>query len=554
MLEQLLKRLLNFPNNENEMFIVGTRNLWYEIDVNPHIVKNHLIEFLGEEQREIRTRDEGIKFLDNLIKEVQLKMRKRMEDVDSRVLISKLQTIFAKVYGVYKEQKEIRANLKTRNVRDGEALEMYDINRQISKCILDGTSIWLENSLLYQNFKDDEYKDTEEIDIELLVDVYIYGVSSINFSLLHISKIKGFDKQEFFYGLDISPYEDIPLQAHRDYPVTYHNSLITGNQSNLYSDKELKDADSTKIGIKFKEKYGISFLSYAAILYGLSNIGLKKYMSKDEFIHLINKLGIQGMDANIVYNNLTLTRENVSTHLKPNEEYIWTVETNENRISLKPFIQLDYGYIMTNIELIDRSMNTWMSYLLNGGSIYNKTPEDELLKAFQARNEQLGNRLVELLRNILRENYNGMYDEIEVPYSKIWGKRKINYGDFDVMFYSKETNELFLIEAKYICDSLSASGIVSDYDKMFKDKGYYFKCRRRYDLVINESKTLKDFLGVEGEIKVHFLFITSKPLEIELQDKDNIVTFLSLETFESYINGKYESEDGKSIIRPTYKI
>ncbi|PFE14043.1 hypothetical protein [Bacillus cereus] len=549
-----LKRLLKFHNDEETVMWFGSRSLWYEIEINPNVVKKYFVEYLGEEQQKIRSRNEAIELLDNLIKEVQSKMKTRIEKTDSRVLIGQLQSIFTKVYRVYVEQKEDRSKLKSMNIHHGEALEIYEVNKQIAKCILDGTSIWIENTVLYQNLSDSVYNHKDEINVELLIDVYIYGVASMNFSLLHMSELKDFGAQEFFYGLDITPQEDIPIQAYRNHPVIYHNPIITGNQSNLYSNKELQHADSMEIGIQFKEKYGISFLSYIAILYGLSQFNLKEYISKDEFIKIIDNLGIKGVDANVVYNNLTLSRKNVATHLRLNDNYIWTVETNEHRISLKPFIQLDSGYIMTNIELLDRAMNTWISYLLNGGSVYTKNPTDDLLKAFQFRNEQLGERLVELLRNILRKNYNATFDEIEVLYSTIWGKKKINYGDFDLMFYSKEVNELFLIEAKYICDSLNSSSIVSDYDKMFRDKGYHFKCRRRYDLVISEPDKLKKYIGAEGEVKVHFLFITSKPLEIELQDEDDVVTFISLEMFDSYINGRYELEDGEKIIRPTYKI
>ncbi|WP_430489368.1 hypothetical protein [Rossellomorea marisflavi] len=549
-----IKRLLNFQNNEDEIMLFGTRSLWYEIGVNPEVAKKYFTEYFGEEERKIRNRKEAIEILDEIIKEIQLKMKARMEKTDAKIFINQLQNMFTKIYQIYIEQKTVRANLKLRNIRDGAALEIYEINKQISKCLIDGISVWIENALLYQSFNIKENNHNEGFDIELLIDVYIYGVVSMNFSLLHMSEFKQFGTQEFFYGLDITPQQDIPIQAFRDDLIIYHNPMITGNQSNLFSDEEFKNANSMEIGMQFKKKHGISFLSYMAVLYGLSKYNLKKYITKDEFIKIIDDLGIEGVTGEIIYNKFLLTKENVATHLKSNDDYIWTVETNENRLSLKPFIHINSGNIMTNRELLDRSMNTWISYLLNGGSIYVKNPQDELLKAFQFRNEQLGERLVELLRNILRENYNSTFDEIEVPYSMIWGKREINYGDFDLLFYSKEAKELFLIEAKYICDSLNAAGMVSDYDKMFRDKGYYFKCRRRYELVINESEALKEFIGVEGEINVHFLFVTSKPLDIELQDKDDVVTFISLEMFESYISGKYESEDGKGFVRPTYKV
>jgi hypothetical protein len=554
MFDNIMKRLIKLYSDSDKMIIFGTRSLWYEIDIHPSIVKKRFAKFLGEERRSIRTRDEAIELLENLIKDIQHIIKIRMQETDSRLFIRQLQQMFSKVYKVYIDQKKARLEMKSMNIRDDDVIEMFEVNKQISKCLIDGISIWIENAILYQNISGDIHNHSNELDIGLFIDVYIYGVASMNFSLLHMAELKGFDAKEFYYGLDLTPNEDIPIQAYREHPVTYHNPIITGNQNNLYDDIELHNADNSLIGEKFKEKYSLSFLRYIAILHGLPEYGFKEYMTKDEFYIFINNLGIDDVNPEVIYDNLTLKKEDIATQLRDTDELIWTIETNEHRVSLKPFIKLESGDIMTTEKLIERAKHTWTSYLLNGGQIYSKNPMDDLLKAFQSRNDELANRLVNLLREILRKKYNSTIDEIEVPYSKIWGKRDINYGDFDLMFYSKEVNELFLIEAKYICDSLNSSGMVSDYDKMFRDKGYHFKCRRRYDLVIREPDKLKNYIGAEDEINVHFLFISSKPLEIELKDKDDIVTFLSLEMFDAYINGRYESEDGTRIIISTYRL
>ena len=63
---------------------------------------------------------------------------------------------------------------------------------------------------------------------------------------------------------------------------------------------------------------------------------------------------------------------------------------------------------------------------------------------------------------------------------------------------------------------------------------------------------MKRFVGADPDesIRLHFLFVSSKPLEIELQDKDGIVTFLSLNNLEGFIKGKLISEDGSTTIKP----
>ncbi|MBP8976791.1 MAG: hypothetical protein KBG83_08755 [Bacteroidetes bacterium] len=64
---------------------------------------------------------------------------------------------------------------------------------------------------------------------------------------------------------------------------------------------------------------------------------------------------------------------------------------------------------------------------------------------------------------------------------------------------------------------------------------------------------MKEFIGVDGIIKLHLIFLSSKPIELEAQDNDGIVTFLSLGIFDKYLEGKLINEDD-SIFRPVKEI
>ena len=160
------------------------------------------------------------------------------------------------------------------------------------------------------------------------------------------------------------------------------------------------------------------------------------------------------------------------------------------------------------------------------------------------------------IRTILRNNYKPTVDYINVDYKRIFGSQPIDYGDYDTIFYSKQEQELYLIESKYISGSLNVSGMINDYNKMFSKGGYYDYCRARSDLVLNNPMDVKRFIGPDPDesIRVHFLFVSSKPMEIELQDKDGIVTFLSLNNLEGFIKGNLISEDGSTTISPEVKI
>ena len=89
---------------------------------------------------------------------------------------------------------------------------------------------------------------------------------------------------------------------------------------------------------------------------------------------------------------------------------------------------------------------------------------------------------------------------------------------------------------------------------MFREKGYYDHCRKRYDLVLAEPQKVKDFIGATEKIKVHCLFVSSKPLEIEFQDEDGVVTFPCLSIFDDYLEGKLLPEVGDIPVRPVHII
>lgn len=179
---------------------------------------------------------------------------------------------------------------------------------------------------------------------------------------------------------------------------------------------------------------------------------------------------------------------------------------------------------------------------------------DDLTVGIEKRNDELSICMVNRLRSSLQKHYVPSFDEINVRYDRIFGVKPTNYGDYDIVFFSSKTNELFLIEAKFMSDSLNNSGVITDYDKMFKKDGYYDHCRHRYDLVLQEPEKMRQFIGAAGEVEVHFLFVSSKPLEVEFQDEDHIVSFLCLSIFDKYLEGKLESVDGKKSVRPTIRI
>lgn len=65
---------------------------------------------------------------------------------------------------------------------------------------------------------------------------------------------------------------------------------------------------------------------------------------------------------------------------------------------------------------------------------------------------------------------------------------------------------------------------------------------------------MKTFIGVTGNVNVHFLFISSKPIEMEFIDEDGVVTFPCLSIFDNYLEGKLLPEVGDTPVRPVHVI
>lgn len=118
------------------------------------------------------------------------------------------------------------------------------------------------------------------------------------------------------------------------------------------------------------------------------------------------------------------------------------MNANKYRHELRPFLCLENERVVISYCAIEQAKHLWVSIMLNGGMCYSNA-KDELTTAIEKRNEELSYKLVEKLQDKLRAHYKADFDEIDVRYDRIFGHKEIDYGDFDIVFYSKEINELF---------------------------------------------------------------------------------------------------------------
>ena len=535
-----------------------TRPFWRCMGVSDEKFKNRFEEFFGQSEIEITERDNAIKLLLNVVSTIQERILYRLKNENSYDMLMKLYYIFDEVHSFYLKEKESRVKLSELNIDKPNVIDTFIENRDIMRNIIDACNIWIENAILYQHNVDTmaEAKDRGfSMDIDLLLDLYLYGFASQGVSLLTLSKNTG---QELFYGLKITPKRNTPAEILKYHPIIFFNTAIAGNQNILVEKPLTPDANDTSFGKGFLKTYGVEFLLFLAVIKSFQDDVLRRddksltVISREYFIYLVENYTNPKVDGNAFYESFVLTKEKVKQQLRKNEDVIWVMGTNKDRHELRPFIGLEDGNVLISYGATEQAKQLWVSYFSNGGMCYtNKS--DHLSNAMNSRNQELSDILVDKIREMLNNVYTPKIDEKDVKYQRIFGERDINYGDFDVVYYSEQSKELFLIEAKYFSDSLNSSGLVTDYKKLFEKDGYYDHCRRRYDLVMSEPDKIKSFIGVNEDISVHLIFLSSKPIELELQDTDKIVTFLSLGIFEKYIAGKLINEDN-SIARPIHII
>lgn len=535
-----------------------TRPFWRCMRVPTSKLENRFEFFFGERNLEINDYENAKNLLMNIVTTIQNEMVNRIQNANSYDMFMKLYYIFDEVHAFYLGEKEARVKLLELNINNSSVLSTFEENRNIVRNIIDACNIWIENCILYQHDIDTMSQARDRgfsMDIDLMIDMYLYGFASRGLSLLSLSQNV---EQQLFYGIKVTPKENSPAELLKEHPIIFFNTALVGNQSVLSKVSLTADANDTAFGKGFVKEYGVEFLLFLAAMRGFQKDILHgdekalTVINKDYFISLVESYTKPRINGNRFYDSFVLSQAKIKNQLRKNENIVWRVGANKERLELRPFIGLEDGNVLISYGVLEQAIQLWVSYFANGGMCYSNVT-DNLSKAMNERNQELSDILVTKIQEVLNKHYTPKFDDKDVKYQRIFGEREVDYGDFDVVYYTEETKELFLIEAKYFSDSLNSSGMVTDYKKLFEKGGYYDHCRRRYDLVLSEPENVKRFIGVQDEISVHLIFLSSKPIELEIQDADGVVTFLSLGIFEKYIEGKLITEDD-SIVRPVKKI
>lgn len=540
--------------------IFVTEDFWRKMEIPSK--KQYVIfyKYFGRTNLKIDNTDEAISYLREILSKLQSEMISTIKSGNSKRVIYELLKIQDKCFKSYCWEKEDRNELVNSRVNSSHIQEIYGINRNIALDLLYGINIWIENAILLQQNLEEKFEvHIRNIDIDLCLLTYVYGTVSRSLSFLALSKkLKNI---RLYYGIEVLPNSSMPINVLREHPVIYYNPLIAGNQRVFGVDTEdYKNLDNTDFGKGFIKEYGISLFESLRVLVTFQKNELKDgkiaciVFEKTDFIKRVEEMVSNSRFADNFLAVFSIEKEKIQANLSDNDPVIWKAGVNKYRFELRPIVVLEDDTVCISCQAFRQTIQIWMSLFANGGVAYSDV-KDLFTEGEEKRNKELSSKLVEIIVLALNEKYPENFCDKDVKYERIFGTREIDYGDYDVVFYAKNKKELFLIEVKYFSDSLNISGHINDFEKMYREKGYYDHCRKRYDLVLNNPDEIKKFIGASGPINMHCLFVSSKPLEVELQDDDKIVTVIPLCIFDDYLDGKLVSEEDESIVmRPTISI
>ena len=215
------------PNGNDVIFM--TRSFWDEMSIPKSIVQNSYNKFLGHENCLIDSRAQAIDWLTQILSVLKEELIQWLKKTDSNQVIKDLYLILDKCFRFHMAQKEARKQLVVLNITHEDILNVFSENRNIALTVINSVNLWLENSLIFQHSIDNiPLDDSSNINVDLLIKLYLYGLVSKNISLLAMSK--KFGVHELFYGISVNLQNNEPIEAIRYHPVIYFNPALTGNQ------------------------------------------------------------------------------------------------------------------------------------------------------------------------------------------------------------------------------------------------------------------------------------------------------------------------------------
>lgn len=453
------------------------------------------------------------------------------------------------IYSLYKEQRKKREFVKSKGIRNIELANNMLQYMSISRNLINSINLWIENTVIINNnYTNNRVNKTREEKIIFLIDLYIYGIASSTLTLTNLNKKT--NEVQLLDSIIISSEREDFIKPNRTTTI-FFNPLLTGNQAVLHNES-IDNVEKTDYGKTFRENFGVIFSDFLALLMKISNVKFMdseypvNFIEMKYYVKLINTATKEKINFNSFFEEFTLTRDKLLSQLVDEDDIIWKFGVNRFRFELCPFIALPSSHVLICNSAADHAIHVWTSNMKNGGILYTNY-NDRFYSFLLKYNLKLSDTLLKKIASTFRIFDKSCTIECNIPYYRIWKRSNTDYGDFDIIAYSKQHNSIYFVESKFVSDSLTASAFLRDFNEMFKSNGYYYKFKRRVDLVMGNPNEIKKYFSISSSVIIHFLYITSKPININIADKENRIYFLCMENLHLYLDKIMIDNNGNKI-------
>lgn len=421
--------LFQATDSEGSMLIT-TRDFWIEAGVNPTVIFKH---YLGTLSRKIESITDSLTFIKPVLDCIANKLMDKIRTTSTDLMLKKLFILYENTNAFYRKDHASRKVVADFN---GDiSIDTLESNCSIVLALLDGLSIMIENCVVFQH-DDNSHSDiktsaTEELfDCDLLVETYLYSLLSQYYTMLNLSKNS---RRNYSYcsGVYVNPNDIIPIEGLIDHPLVYTSVMIGGNQ-NVFEQEDIKSyctkLNVSPIGQGFHAMYGFGILEVIGAFHVLEKqlpTGYAAIVSVDELKRYIYR-NIRNVIPEALIKHFSITKSKLQSYISEREPYIFRVGCNQFRLDIRPIVLLDNGLVYISRETLFRSKNLWLSYATNGGRPYTGIDAgqgDAVIDGFAKREEELGNKLVDILFKKLEQHYPcAKYKSKNVQYDRIFGK------------------------------------------------------------------------------------------------------------------------------------
>lgn len=186
----------------DEEYVFMTRTFWLEMNIPMNLVNQKYRKYFGVDKKVIEDRKEAITILSSIIEQMQSQFVNWQKSENPNAVIKDLYKILDECFTFYIKQKAARRKLVELNINGSSVVDVFVRNRNMAQNVIDSVNLWLENCLLFQKSINKTYDgESFEINQELFIDLYIYGVVSKALSLLNLSR--KFGEKTCFMGLKL---------------------------------------------------------------------------------------------------------------------------------------------------------------------------------------------------------------------------------------------------------------------------------------------------------------------------------------------------------------